>query len=236
MILLNLNHFIYSKFMENLNTYIDHTLLKPTATKQQIEILCEEAIQYSFKSVCIAPSYVKYAKSLLKDSQVMVCTVVGFPLGVNCSEIKASEAKLAINQGADELDMVINIAALKQKDFTLVEDDIKAVVSQSGGKAVKVILETCLLTEKEIMYACEISAKAGATFVKTSTGFSTKGATISHVELMKKSIPGHMMVKASGGIKSKEDALAMIKAGADRLGTSSGATLMENGEITPGEY
>ena len=214
--------------METLNTYIDHTLLKPTATMEQIKTLCEEAMQHNFKSVCIAPFYVEYAKSLLKDSQVLVCTVVGFPLGANCSAIKATETKLAIAQGADEIDMVINIAALKQKDFTFVENDIKAVVAQALHKTVKVILETCLLTEKEIMYACEASAKAGATFVKTSTGFSTAGATLAHVELMKNSIPGHMMVKASGGIKTKHDAIAMIKAGAHRLGTSNGVAIMGN--------
>jgi deoxyribose-phosphate aldolase len=236
MIVLNLNHFRYSYKMESLNKYIDHTLLKPTATKEQIKTLCDEAILHNFKSVCISPTYVTYAKSLLKETSVLVCTVIGFPLGVNCSQIKAAETKLAIEQGADEIDMVINMAALKQNDFTYVENDIKAVVEESLHKTVKVILETCLLTEKEIIYGCEISAKAGATFVKTSTGFSTDGATISHVELMRKSIPQNMMVKASGGIKSKKDAIAMIKAGADRLGTSSGVALMEDGQISTDEY
>lgn len=233
--LLNLNQFRYSHYMENLNTYIDHTLLRPTASKYEIEALCNEAMEHRFKSVCIPPCYVKYAKSLLESSQVMICTVVGFPLGANCSEIKALETKLAIEHGADEIDMVLNISALKQKDYTFVENDIKSVVLQAGDKTVKVILETCLLTEKEIIYACEISAKAGAHFVKTSTGFSTEGALVTHVELMRKSIPGHMSVKASGGIKSKEDAVSMIKAGASRLGTSNGVALMEGLKVNDDE-
>ena len=206
----------------NLSKYIDHTLLKQDATQDQIKTLCEEAAEHVFASVCVNPYWVSYASELLADSEAKVCTVIGFPLGANTSATKAFEAKNAIENGANEIDMVINVGELKAGHFDVVEKDIAAVVEASHPKAiVKVIIETCLLTKEEIVKACELSVAAKADFVKTSTGFSTGGATFEDVKLMKETVGDKALVKASGGVRSKEDALKMIELGADRLGTSS---------------
>lgn len=209
-----------------INRLIDHTLLKPEASRVQIQSLCEEALAHHFFSVCINPFYVPYAASLLKGSDVCVCTVIGFPLGANSTETKVFEAKAAIDQGAHEIDLVINIGAIKNKEWDLVLSDIKAVVTASAPKIVKVIFETSLLSDEEKIKACELSASAGARFVKTSTGFSSGGATLADVELMKKNIPAHMEVKASGGVRDLEAAKQFIAAGATRLGTSSGVAIL----------
>lgn len=207
---------------------IDHTLLKPEATLDMIEKLCNEALEFSFAAVCVNPYYVKKAKDLLKGSNVKVATVIGFPLGANIKEVKAFEAKKAIEDGADEIDMVINIGALKNKDYKAVKSDIEAVVEAVKGKAiVKVIIETCLLTEEEKTKACELSKEAGADFVKTSTGFSTGGATVEDVKLMKRIIGDTMKIKASGGIRDFETAKAMIEAGASRIGASSSVNIVK---------
>lgn len=200
---------------------IDHTLLKPEATEEQISKLCEEAKQYSFASVCINPTHVKLAKKLLIGSSVKVCTVIGFPLGANVSAVKAFEAKTAVKEGADEVDMVINIGALKDGNYSLVLSDICAVVEAVGkDTVVKVILENCLLTNNEIIKACELSEKAGADFVKTSTGFNQWGARIEDVALMKKCVGNRLKVKAAGGIHDYKTASALVRAGADRIGAS----------------
>lgn len=218
-----------------LNKYIDHTLLKPDASQEQIATLIEEAKKYDFASVCVNPTWVAFAAQALKGTDVKVCTVIGFPLGANTPEVKAFEAEDAIQNGADEIDMVINIGALKSRNFDLVERDIRAVVEAAKGTLVKVIIETCLLTEDEKVKACQIAQKAGADFVKTSTGFSTGGATVADVALMRKTVGPNMGVKASGGARSYEDALAFIKAGATRIGASSGVAIME-GDVANGDY
>lgn len=211
-----------------LNQYIDHTLLKQDATQKQIETLCQQAITYEFASVCVNPYYVSYCKSLLKNSAVKVCTVIGFPLGSNTTATKAFETEDAILNGADEIDMVINVSALKNKQDDVVLKDIEAVVAAAKGHLVKVILETCLLTPQEIIKACQLAMKAKAQYVKTSTGFSTMGATIENVKLMYETVHPTLKVKASGGVRSYEDALAMIQAGASRIGTSNGVAIMEH--------
>ena len=213
-----------------LNKYIDHTLLKQDATEQQIDRLLSEAREYDFASVCVNPCWVSHAKAGLTDTDVKVCTVVGFPLGATTSAVKAYETKEAIQNGADEIDMVINIGALKSRNLKLVEDDIKAVVEASGSKLVKVIIETCLLTDEEKVEACQLAKLAGADFVKTSTGFSTGGATIEDIELMRETVGPTMGVKASGGARTLEAAQAFIKAGATRIGTSSGVAIMKGHE------
>ena len=218
-----------------LNKYIDHTLLKPDASQEQIETLIEEAKKYDFASVCVNPTWVSFAAQALKATDVKVCTVIGFPLGANTPELKAFETSDAIQNGADEVDMVINIGALKSRNFDLVERDIRAVVEAAKGTLVKVIIETCLLTDDEKVKACQIAQKAGADFVKTSTGFSTGGATVEDVALMRKTVGPDMGVKASGGARSYEDALAFIKAGATRIGASSGVAIME-GDVANGDY
>lgn len=210
-----------------LNKLIDHTLLKPEATKAQIEKLCGEAKEYDFKSVCVNPYYVKYAKELLKESDVLVCTVIGFPLGQNTTAIKVAETKDAINNGADEIDMVINVGALKSKDVDYVLNEIKEIRNACKGKTLKVIIETCLLTDEEKIAACKLSNEAGADFVKTSTGFSTHGATVEDVKLMRETVGEDMGVKASGGIRDRETALKMIEAGATRLGVSAGVEIVK---------
>ena len=210
--------------MNNLASYIDHTLLKPTATKADILRLCEEAKQYHFASVCVNPCWVSLCADVLKGSGVKVCTVIGFPLGANTSEIKAQEAALAIKQGADEVDMVINIGALKEGNTDYVYQDILAVRKASEGKILKVIIETSYLTDEEKKTVCQLCAKAGADFVKTSTGFSSAGATAEDVKLMKEA--SGIKVKASGGVRTKEDALKMIEAGASRLGASAGIKIV----------
>lgn len=218
-----------------LNKYIDHTLLKPDASQEQIETLIEEAKKYEFASVCVNPTWVSFAAQALKATDVKVCTVIGFPLGANTPELKAFETSDAIQNGANEIDMVINIGALKSRNFDLVERDIRAVVEAAKGTLVKVIIETCLLTDDEKVKACQIAQKAGADFVKTSTGFSTGGATVADVALMRKTVGPDMGVKASGGARSYEDALAFIKAGATRIGASSGVAIME-GDVANGDY
>lgn len=210
-----------------LNKYIDHTLLKPEATKEQITKLCEEARQYDFASVCVNTCYVPLAKQLLAGSDVKVCCVVGFPLGAMDTVSKAFEAKTAVENGAQEVDMVINIGALKDKDYDYVTKDIAAVVEASKPAIVKVIIEACLLTDEEKVEACKCSMNAKAEFVKTSTGFSTHGATPEDVALMKKTVGDVCKVKAAGGVRSYDDAMKMIEAGADRLGCSAGIKVME---------
>lgn len=223
--------------MENLARMIDHTLLKADATKDEVMKLLEEAKKYQFASVCINPTWVKTAAEFLKETpEVKVCTVIGFPLGATTSEVKAFETQNAIDNGATEVDMVINIGALKDGQYDLVEKDIKAVVEAAKGKALtKVIIETCLLTEEEKVKACELAVKAGADFVKTSTGFSTGGATVEDVALMRKTVGPEIGVKASGGVRSLEDAEAVVKAGANRIGASSGAKII-NGQISTSSY
>lgn len=207
---------------------IDHTLLKADAGRAAIIQLAEEARQYGFASVCVNPAWVKTAAEVLKDSPVKVCTVIGFPLGASAPEVKVFEASHAIAEGAGEVDMVINIGALKDGDDGLVLRDIAGVVQAAAGKAlVKVIIETCLLTDEEIVRACKLSVEAGADFVKTSTGFSTGGATVEAVELMRKTVGPNVGVKASGGVRTLADAEAMIKAGATRLGTSAGVAIAQ---------
>jgi deoxyribose-phosphate aldolase len=222
---------------KNVTRMIDHTLLKADATKAEIEKLVGEAIEYSFASVCVNPTWVKTAADLLAEApEVKVCTVIGFPLGASTPETKAFEAKNAIDNGATEVDMVINIAALKDNQDDLVEKDILAVVEAAKGKALtKVIIETCLLTNEEKIRACELSVKAGADFVKTSTGFSTGGATVEDIRLMRKTVGPEIGVKASGGVRSREDALAMVEAGATRIGASSGVSISK-GELSYSNY
>ena len=210
--------------MNNLASYIDHTLLKPVATKADILKLCDEAKQFHFASVCVNPCWVSLCAEVLKGSGVKVCTVIGFPLGANTSEIKAQEAALAIKQGAQEVDMVINIGALKEGNTDYVYKDILAVRKASEGKVLKVIIETSYLTDEEKKTVCRLCAKAGADFVKTSTGFSNAGATAEDVKLMKEA--SGIKVKASGGVRTKEDALKMIEAGASRLGASAGIKIV----------
>lgn len=214
--------------MKNISTMIDHTLLKAEATKEQVANLCEEAKKYNFATVCINPSYIELSKELLKDSNVKIATVIGFPLGANTKEVKAFETSDAINKGAEEVDMVINIGALKNKDYNTVKEDIEAVVNAAAGKAlVKVIIETALLTKEEKIKACELSLEAGADFVKTSTGFSTDGANIEDIKLMKSVVGDKLGIKASGGIRDFSKAKEMIEAGATRLGTSSGIEILK---------
>lgn len=205
---------------------IDHTLLRPEASKEQIRKLCLEAAEYGFHSVCVNSSYVYYCAGLLKGTDVKVCTVIGFPLGAASTAAKAAETRAAVSDGAGEVDMVIHVGMIKSGDWDYVRQDIASVVEAASGRAiVKVILETCLLTKEEIVEACKICKEAGADFVKTSTGFSTGGAKEEDVSLMRKTVGPDMGVKASGGIRSLEDAARMVKAGADRLGTSSGIAI-----------
>ncbi len=222
---------------QNVTGMIDHTLLKANATMEEIVKLVEEAKKYSFASVCVNPTWVKIAAEMLNDTpKVKVCTVIGFPLGASTPETKAFETKNAIENGANEIDMVINISALKDKQNELVERDIRAVVEAARGKALtKVIIETCLLTKEEKIRACELAVKAGADFVKTSTGFSTGGATVEDIRLMRETVGPEIGVKASGGVRSREDALAMIEAGATRIGASSGVSISK-GEISQSNY
>ena len=212
-----------------LNKFIDHTLLKPDATKEEIENLCNEAKEYDFYSVCVNSTWVPFAKSLLEGTDVKIAAVTGFPLGAMITEAKAYETEVAAREGASEIDMVINIGALKSKDYETVETDIAEVVKAAAkyNAIVKVILETGLLTKDEIVEACKLSERAGAHFVKTSTGFGHGGAEIENVKLMRESVSEKVDVKASGGIRDKETALKMIEAGAGRIGTSSGIKIVE---------
>ena len=207
---------------KELANIIDHTLLKADATNEEIVKLCAEAKEYNFASVCVNPSMVKLASEELKDCDVDVCTVIGFPLGATTSEVKAFETRNTIENGATEVDMVINIGKLKDRDLEYVKNDIQAVVDAAKGKAlVKVIIETCLLTDEEKEIACKLSKEAGADFVKTSTGFSTGGATAHDIALMRKTVGDKMGVKASGGVRTKEDAMTMVENGATRIGASA---------------
>ena len=209
------------------NKLIDHTLLKQDATPEQIIALCEEARKFDFMSVCVNPAYVPLAAECLKGSDVKVCTVIGFPLGMNLTRTKVEEATLAIKEGADEIDMVINVGMLKAGHDQYVEEEIRELKAVAGQRVLKVIIETCLLTDEEKVSACVASKNAGADFVKTSTGFSTGGATVHDVALMRKTVGPEMGVKASGGVRTHEDLIAMVEAGANRIGTSNGTKIIQ---------
>ncbi len=214
-----------------LNKYIDHTNLKTTTTMKDIETLCNEAVSYGFASVCIHPYYVKLASELLKDSNIAVCTVIGFPLGMNTTSVKEYEAIDAVNNGATEIDMVINMGAVKNGDYDYVKEEIETVRDSIGGKTLKVIIETCYLTEEEIIKMTEICNETFVNFIKTSTGFGSDGAKLSDIELINHHRNEVLEIKASGGIRSRRGMLDMIEAGATRIGTSSGVSIMkEDGE------
>ncbi|WP_378951627.1 deoxyribose-phosphate aldolase [Pelosinus sp. sgz500959] len=220
----------------NIAKLIDHTLLKPDATREQISRLIIEAKEYGFASVCIQPTWVSFAAQELAETDIKVCTVIGFPLGATTTAVKVFETQDAIKNGATEVDMVIAIGRLKAGEDAAVEDDIRKVVDVAYGKAlVKVIIETCLLTDEEKIRACMLALRAGADFVKTSTGFSTGGATKEDISLMRKTVGDQMGVKASGGIKDKEDLEMMVAAGASRIGASSGVSIMQ-GKATKSSY
>ncbi|MCM3073530.1 MULTISPECIES: deoxyribose-phosphate aldolase [Staphylococcus] len=211
----------------NYAKYIDHTLLKPESTRAQIDKIIEEAREFNFKSVCLNPTHVKYAAEKLKDTEVLVCTVIGFPLGASTTETKMFEVEDAVKNGASELDMVINVGALKDGRYEDVQKDIESVVDAANGKTVKVIIETCLLTDEEIVKASELSKAAGANFVKTSTGFAGGGATPEDVKLMKDTVGDDLEVKASGGVRNLEDFNKMLEAGATRIGASAGVQIIQ---------
>lgn len=219
-----------------LNRYIDHTVLKATTTVQDIKKLCEEAIEYNFFSVCVNGSYVNLAKEELKGSDVKIAAVVGFPLGAMDSESKVFEAKKCIKNGANEIDMVLNVGFMKSEMYKEVGEEIQAIKSAIGSNVLKVIFETCYLTKDEIREACKLSLAAGADFVKTSTGFGTGGATFEDVEIMKSIVEGKAQIKASGGVRDLETATKYIEMGVTRLGTSSGVQLMTTGKAVEGQY
>ncbi|MGX9339547.1 deoxyribose-phosphate aldolase [Mycoplasma sp. 332] len=210
-----------------LNKLIDHTFLGQAGTTKDIDKLIEEAKKYDFKSVCIAPSYVKYAKEQLKNTDVLICTVIGFPLGYNVASVKVFETKIALEHGADEIDMVMNVGRFKDKQYEYVLNEIKAIKEVCGNKVLKVIIETALLTNEEIAKATEIVLQSGADFIKTSTGFSYRGASFEDIKIMKEVAKDNLLIKASGGIKSQDDALKMVELGANRLGTSKSVTIIE---------
>lgn len=215
--------------VKEIASYIDHTVLKPQATASDVEKLCREAMEYHFASVCVNPKYVGFAKEIMKDSDVKVCTVIGFPLGANKTEIKAMEVRAAIEDGAHEVDMVIDIGAAKEHDYQRVKEDVAGVKAEVDSEHIlKVIIETCLLTDEEKVQVCRVCKEAGADFVKTSTGFSTGGATAEDVKLMHETVGPEVKVKASGGIRNKEDAMKMIESGASRLGTSAGVVIVQS--------
>ena len=218
-----------------INKLIDHTLLKQDATEAEIIQLCSEAMTYDFKSVCVNPSYVKLSSETMKDSDVLVCTVVGFPLGMTTTATKVFEATEALENGADEVDMVINVGALKDGRYDYVRAEIKAIKEAVGHKVLKVIIETALLTQEEIVKASTLTVEAGADFVKTSTGFSTAGATPANVKLMKDTVKDKAEIKAAGGVRSIDDLNEMVEAGATRIGTSGGIKLVQ-GEKPEGTY
>lgn len=219
-----------------INKYIDHTVLKAVTTKKDIDKLCKEAKEYDFYSVCVNGCYVKQAKENLVNSNVKVAAVIGFPLGAMSTESKVYEADRCIKDGADEIDMVMNIGFMKSGLYSEVENEIKAIKNKIGSKVLKVILETCYLTKEEISKASKLSVNAGADFVKTSTGFGTGGATVEDVELMKAAVDGKAKIKASGGVKDLRTAEKYIDMGVSRLGTSSGVLLMTEGKAAEGEY
>ena len=210
-----------------INEFIDHTNLKPEATKADIEKLCREAMEYQFASVCINPCYVSLAERLLRDSRTNICTVIGFPLGATTTEAKNMEASLAYSEGADEFDMVINVGALKDGRIDYILRDISGVMLAAKGRTVKLIIETGLLTEDEKVLACQLATKAGVDFVKTCTGMTRGQATVEDIRLIKANVDPEMEIKASGGIRTYEQAIALIEAGATRIGTSSGIAIME---------
>lgn len=216
--------------MDALNLFIDHTKLGPTVSYKDIDQLIEEGITYQFKSLCINSHFVSYVSEKLKHTKILTCTVVGFPHGSHTKEAKIAETKQAIKDGANEIDMVLNLTYVQSKNKLKTTEDIQSVVDAAAGRCVKVILETSYLSDEEIIFACLCAKEAGAHFVKTSTGFGTSGATVEHVALMKQTVGDALEVKASGGIKNKEDALKMIQAGATRLGTSKGVSIIENKE------
>lgn len=217
------------EFDKNIASKIDHTILRPDVKLSEIEKLCDEAKEYRFAAVCVPPYFVKKAADFLKKSEVKVATVVGFPLGYSCTPAKVEEAKRAISDGADEIDMVMNIAALKEKNYKYVLDDMQSVatIAHQHDKVVKVIIEISLLTKEEIKKCCDLARNAGTDFVKTSTGFTGGGATLEAVRLMRASLTKKIKIKASGGIRDREAALKMIEAGADRIGTSSGIQIVK---------
>ena len=211
-----------------LEQYIDHTLLKPQASEEEIIKVCAQAKEYKFASVCVNAYYTSLVRRELEGSNVKTCIVIGFPLGATTKEVKAFEAKQAIENGAEEVDMVVNVGAIKSNKYDVVKQDIKAVVDAASGRAlVKVILETCLLTDEEKVKVCEIAKEVGANFVKTSTGFSTGGATVHDIKLMRQTVGEEMGVKASGAVRTTQDAKAVIEAGASRIGASSSIVIVE---------
>ncbi|OPX28413.1 MAG: deoxyribose-phosphate aldolase [Candidatus Cloacimonas sp. 4484_143] len=212
---------------DQLAKMIDHTELKSSSGQGKIKNLCDEAKMFGFISVCVNPYYVKYAYEQLKDSDVLVCSVIGFPLGMSTTEIKAAEARKAVSEGAEEIDMVINVGALRDKNYDFVLEDIRQVVVASAPAHVKVIFETCYLTDEQIVKACQLSVEAGAHYVKTSTGFGAFGAFEDHIKIMRETVGPDIGVKASGGINNLKDALRMIEAGASRIGTSAGVAIVE---------
>lgn len=220
----------------NINKYIDHTLLKPEATADMIDKLCAEAKEHGFASVCVNPYWVKRSAELLAGTDVKVCTVIGFPLGANTPEVKAAETRDAIANGATEVDMVLNVGALKSGDLEAVKRDVAAVKEAAGSVLLKVILETGLLTDEEKETACKLCVEAGADYVKTSTGFGPGGATVEDIALMRKAVGPDIGVKASGGVRDGEAAAAMIAAGATRIGTSSGVSIVTGAKTTGSGY
>lgn len=210
-----------------MNRYMDSTLLKSTSTKEEIEKLCEDAKKYEFATVCINPCYVSYASKLLKDTKVKVCTVIGFPLGANTTRIKMEEAMDAVSNGAEEIDMVINVGYLKDKDYSYIKNEIKEIKDSINGKTLKVIIETCYLDEDEIKIMTEICNETEVDFIKTSTGFGTRGASLNDIEIINRYKNDKLKVKASGGIRTKEDAEKYIKLGVSRIGTSNAVKMME---------
>ena len=221
----------------NYNKMIDHTVLKADTPLETVKRICDEAMEYGFASVCINPCHVAYCADYLKDSNVNVCTVIGFPLGANTSAVKAFETKDAIAKGADEVDMVINIGALKDKNYELVYEDIKAVVDAANKEAlVKVIIETCYLTDEEKKIACELAVKAGTDYVKTSTGFGTGGSTPADIKLMRETVGENIGVKASGGVRCEEDAVKVIDAGATRIGASASIAIVSGNNESKSSY
>lgn len=219
---------------QDLARFIDHTLLKPEATLEQFETLCREARDHQFFGVCVPSRFVKHSKKWLNNTQVKVVSVVGFPLGHQNTKVKAFETSLAISDGADEIDMVISLGGMKEKNWEFVQEDIACVVQAAQSKPVKVIFETHLLNQEEKIKAVELSILAGAHFVKTSTGFTGGGATLEDVALMKKAAQGKIQIKASGGVKTFDQAIAMIQEGATRIGTSSGVALVQNQQASGG--
>ena len=214
-----------------INKLIDHTLLKAFSTEEEIKKLCDEAKTYDFMSVCVNPTNIAFAKKQLEGSDVLVCTVIGFPLGANTSEVKVVETLDAIANGADEIDMVINVGQAKMHNYEYVQEEIRMVVSAAAGKTVKVIIETCYLTDEEKVECCKAAKAAGATFVKTSTGFGPAGATKEDIALMRETVGLEMGVKAAGGVRNLDDLVAMVENGATRIGTSGGVAIMQNASV-----